>query len=273
MNNKYRIVFLDIDGTLTDTQKNVMPQTLKSLLKIQDEGIRLAIASGRPPKGVTPYADLLHLDEHSGFIMPFNGAQIVNYQTKEIVYQNNLTMDVLRKAYELSKEYGIQLITYKGDYIISETDDDEFMLIESRINKMEVMKVDSLLDYIKEPPVKCLLVGDGDYLGRIEEEIRQKIGTQANVFRSEPFFIEVVPQGIDKAAAIEHMIGKLGITQDQTIAFGDGYNDITMIKYAGLGVAMDNGCDQIKKVADRIAPDNNSEGIASVINEVFKNKI
>lgn len=273
MDNNYRIVFLDIDGTLTDTKKNIMPQTLEALLKIQDKGIILAIASGRPQKGVMPYAEMLHLDEHSGLIMPFNGAQIVNYQTKEVIYQNNISMEVLKKAYTLSKEYGVQLITYKGDYIISETEDDSFMLIESRINKMDVIKVDCIIDYIQEPPVKCLLVGDGEYMGRIEGEIREKIDTQANVFRSEPFFIEVVPKGIDKAASINYLIDKLGIDQDQTIAFGDGYNDISMIKYAGLGVAMKNGCEEIKKVADRIAPDNNSEGIACILNEVFKDII
>ncbi len=272
MDNKYKIIFLDIDGTLTDSNKNIMPQTLQSLLYIQNQGVKLAIASGRPLKGVTPYAEMLHLNVHNGLIMPFNGAQIVNYQTKETVYKNNLSMDVLKKAYELSKEYGIEMITYKGDYIISETDNDPYMLIESRINKMDVIKVNSVIDYIEEPPVKCLLVGDGDYLGHIENEIREKIGPNANVFRSEPFFIEVVPQGIDKAAAIDYLIGRLGITQDQTMAFGDGYNDISMIKYAGLGVAMENGCDEIKKYADRIAPDNNNEGIASVINDIFKVK-
>ena len=81
--------------------------------------------------------------------------------------------------------------------------------------------------------------------------------------------MEIVPQGIDKAAAIEALIGTLGIRQEETVAFGDGYNDVSMIQYAGLGVAMSNGCDRIKEVADYIAPDNNSDGIAHVINKFF----
>jgi hydroxymethylpyrimidine pyrophosphatase-like HAD family hydrolase len=81
--------------------------------------------------------------------------------------------------------------------------------------------------------------------------------------------MEVVPQGIDKAAAIAALIKKIGIEREETIAFGDGFNDVSMVEYAGLGVAMSNGCDKIKEVADRIAPDNNSDGIAVVIDDVF----
>ena len=134
---------------------------------------------------------------------------------------------------------------------------------------MDVEKVENVLDAIEEPPVKCLILGEGDFLGKMESEIREKIGENANVFRSEPFFLEIVPKGLDKAAAIAELIGKTHIDRADTIAFGDGYNDVSMIEYAGLGVAMSNGCDRIKEVADRIAPDNDSDGIAAVLNEIF----
>ncbi len=267
--NTYKIIFLDIDGTLTDSHKRIMPETLKALMNVQKNGVRLAIASGRPSKGVLPYAEELQLDKYAGYILPFNGGQIINYQTKETVYENTLTMDIIKMAYNISKEYNTELITYQGDCILSETDDNPYLKIESEINKMDVIKVPSLLDAIKEMPVKCLMLGDGDYLGKIESEIKEKMGHDANVFRSEPFFMEIVPNGIDKAAAMEVLIDKIGIKQSETMAFGDGYNDISMVEYAGLGVAMSNGCNMIKQVADRIADDNNSEGIAKIIAEVF----
>lgn len=267
---KYKIIFLDIDGTLVNSKKEITPKTKEAILNIQKKGVKVAIASGRPSKGVIPFAEELQLEAYDGYILPFNGCKIVNYQTKKSVYENTLSMEVVKKAYELSKEYNIELITYKGDYIISETDDNPYLLIESKINKMDVEKVDNLIEAIEEVPVKCLLIGDGEYLGSIEAEIKEKIGIEANVFRSEPFFIEIVPQGLDKAAAIEELIGKLGIKQEETIAFGDGYNDISMIKYAGLGVAMSNGCKPIKEVADYIASDNDHDGIAEVLNDVFQ---
>lgn len=268
MNSK-KIIFLDIDGTLVNSEKNITPDTKKALMRVQKEGVKLAIASGRPPKGVLPYAKELEFEKYGGYIMPFNGCNIINYQTKEVVYAKTLSMDVVKNAYNVAKEYGLELITYKGDVIISETDDNPYLLIESRINKMDIEKVENVLDAIEEPPVKCLILGDGDYLGKMEAEIREKIGENANVFRSEPFFLEIVPKGLDKAVAIAELIEKTGIERADTIAFGDGYNDISMIEFAGLGVAMSNGCDRIKEVSDRIAPDNDSDGIAAVLNEIF----
>lgn len=268
MDNK-KIIFLDIDGTLVNSEKNITPETKKALMRVQKDGVKLAIASGRPSKGVLPYAKELELEKYGGYIMPFNGCNIINYQTKEVVYAKTLSMDVVKNAYNAAKEYGLELITYKGDVIISETDDNPYLLIESRINRMDVEKVENVLDAIKEPPVKCLILGEGDFLGKMESKIREKIGENANIFRSEPFFLEIVPKGLDKAAAIAELIGKTHIDRADTIAFGDGYNDVSMIEYAGLGVAMSNGCDRIKEVADRIAPDNDSDGIAAVLNEIF----
>ncbi len=269
MNYKYKIVFLDIDGTLTNSDKEITLKTLSSLKRIQEEGVKLAIASGRPSKGVIPYAEILELEKYSGYILPFNGGRVINYGSKEVIYENTLSSEVLKKAYEVSKQYNVDIITYKGDYILSETEDNPYLIIEATINKMDVIKVDNLLEAVEEMPVKCLLLGDGDYLEKVESEIRDKIGENANVFRSEPFFLEVVPKGIDKAASISELISKIGIKREETVAFGDGYNDVSMVKYVGLGVAMANGCDAIKEIADVVTADNNSDGIADVINDIF----
>ena len=166
MNNR-KIVFLDIDGTLVNSEKKITPATKAALMRIQKAGVKVAIASGRPSKGVVPFADELELDKFGGFILPFNGCNIINYQTKEVVFANTLSMDVVKKAYDTAKEYGLEMITYKGDVIISETDDNPYLLIEARINKMDVEKVGNVYDAIEDAPVKCLLLGDGDYLGKI----------------------------------------------------------------------------------------------------------
>ncbi len=275
MSRKYKIVFLDIDGTLVDSKKEILPRTYNALMKLQEDGVKLAIASGRPEKGVKPFAEKLKLAEYGGYIMPFNGCRIINCRTNELVFENALTIDTLKKAYALSKKYNIEMLTYKGDYILAENNTDKYILIESTINKMDIIKVDNTMDAVEGNPVKCLLVGDGEYLGSIESKIWDEIGREnANVFRSEPFFIEVVPQGLDKAAAINELIKKIGITQEETIAFGDGYNDVSMIKYAGLGVAMANGCDLIKSSSDIITSDNDHDGIAEVIEKLYmENKI
>lgn len=85
---------------------------------------------------------------------------------------------------------------------------------------------------------------------------------KAGVFRSEPFFLEIVPMGIDKAKGLSILLNKIGLKREELMAFGDGYNDIPMLQFAGMGVAMDNAADEIKKAADKVAPNNDDDGIA-----------
>lgn len=266
---EYKIIFLDIDGTLTNSKKVITDKTRESLLDLQKRGIILAIASGRPGKGVYPSAEALKLAEYGGYILPFNGGQIINCKTKEKVYQNNLTRETVEEAYKLSKKYNVELITYYKDKILSETDDNKYLEIESRINNMEVCKVDNLPAALNEMPVKCLMLGDGDYMEKIEPDIRKHLENNANIFRSEPFFVEVMPKGIDKAAAIEHLIEKIGIRREETMAFGDGYNDISMLSYAGMGIAMRNGCEQTRAIADYVCDSNDDDGIAKAVKLFF----
>lgn len=260
-----KIIFLDIDGTLTNSQKIVTKRTLNVLIKAQQLGITLALASGRPDKGIEPFTKILQLEKFGGYMLSFNGAKVKNVQTGEIIYENSLTLDAFKRAYELSKKYNVDIITYDNEYIISETVNNRYLDIESKINKIPIKTVSNMVGFIDYNPTKCLILGDGDYLATIEDDIKQSMGDLANVYRSEPFFIEIVPTGIDKAKSIEKLINKIGIEHSKTMAFGDGFNDISMIKYVSCGVAMANGCDEIKSVADYITSTNDADGIAEFL--------
>lgn len=260
-----KIIFLDIDGTLTNSQKVITERTLNILMEAQKRGIILALASGRPDKGIEPLTKKLQLDTFGGYILSFNGARVKNIQTNSVIYENSLSMEAFKRAYELSKKYNVDIITYNDDYIISETDNNKYLDIESRINKIPVKKVPSMIQFVDYNPTKCLVLGDGDYLASIENDFKQSMGDLANVYRSEPYFIEVVPTGIDKAKSIEKLINIINIEHSKTMAFGDGFNDISMIKYVSCGVAMANGCNEIKSVADYVTSSNDDDGIADFL--------
>ena len=266
----YKIIFLDIDGTLTNSQKVITKPTLDTLMKAQERGIILAIASGRPDKGILPIAETLKLEQFGGYMLSFNGARVKNLKTKELIYQNSLSLEAFRLAYRLSKEYKLDIITYSEDYIIAENDNNEYANIESNITKMPIKVVQSMVDFIDYNPPKCLILGEPEYLATVEPKIKSNIGNFANVYRSEPFFLEVVPNGIDKAVSIDRLIKSIGIEQSQTMAFGDSYNDISMIDYVACGVAMSNGCDLIKNHADYITKlSNDQDGIADFLNPIL----
>ena len=114
--------------------------------------------------------------------------------------------------------------------------------------------------------------GTGEIAAEHEKILSKKFEGRISIYRSEPFFIEALPMGIDKAHSIEVLINHLGIPKENTIACGDGFNDLTMIKYAHVGVAMANATDVVKENADYITKSNNEDGIAHVIEKFILEK-
>ena len=112
---------------------------------------------------------------------------------------------------------------------------------------------------------KFLFVDDGDYLASVEPKVKAALGKNFSVYRSEPYFLEILPQGVDKAQSLERLLEVTGIKREEMIACGDGYNDLSMIKFAGLGVAMENGVLPVRKAADYITASNNEDGVGLVV--------
>ena len=262
---KYKLLVLDIDGTLTNSQKQITPRTKRALMKAQEHGVKLAIASGRPTCGVLPFAKELELEKYGGYILSFNGAKVINCATGDVIFDQLLPVELLPEIYDLSQKNKVNILTYQDDTVITETPDDPYIAIEARINGIEIRPVASFKEHVCFPVTKCLMLGDGDYLAKVEEIVRAQLGDRLNIFRSEPYFLEIMPQNIDKAYSLGELLKKLGLSKDEMIACGDGFNDKSMLHFAGLGVAMANAQDAVKKVADYITLSNDDDGIAKVV--------
>lgn len=262
---KYKMIALDLDGTLTNSQKVITPATKEALFQYQGHGGRIILASGRPTQGIVPLAEELNLQEYGGFILAFNGSRIINCETQEVMYNRTLDMDVVKELRKLSHKYKVNMLTYEGKNIYTEDAKDSYAHIEQRITKMELTQVRNVAKALTEAPNKCLMTGEPEYLAKVEEWVREAMQDRINVYRSEPFYLELVPKNIDKAASLDSLLSKLHLTSDSLIACGDGFNDLSMIRYAGLGVAMGNGQEQVKQVADFIAPTNDEDGIVYVL--------
>ncbi len=263
----YEIIALDIDGTLTNSKKEITAPTLNALKELQKQGKKVALASGRPTPGLKNCANLLELQKYGGYLLAFNGAKIINYQTKEAIFNQTLPIDIIPKLYDFAVEHNVGIITYEGDGVIAGNGVDKYIELEARINGIPVTAIDNFREYVTFPVNKCLMTGDGDYLAEVEKLLIKEYGQLLSIYRSEAFFLEIMPQNVDKANSLSHLLKALGLNREQLIACGDGYNDISMIQYAGLGVAMENAKDEVKKAADYITLDNDSDGVLKVINE------
>lgn len=263
----YEVLVLDIDGTLTNSKKEISPKTLDAVMRAQEDGIKVVIASGRPTAGIKKIAKAIKLDEYGGYVLSYNGGKIINFQTGEVVYNETLPEEMIPSIYEEAVDNHVGIVTYEGNDAIAGNGIDQYNQIEARINGIGLREVEDFPNYVKFPVNKCLLTGEPEHMAEVEQKLKDRFGNFLNIFRSEPFFVEVMPQNIDKAYSLGKLLKHLELERSQMIACGDGFNDLSMIKYAGLGVAMANAQDIVKEAADYITLSNDEDGVAKVIDK------
>ena len=261
----YKILALDLDGTLTNSKKEITPQTLDILTQVQQKGLRIVLASGRPIQGILPLADQLHLKDYRGFIMAFNGGLIIDCTTGEAIYRQVLDPSVYKHLYEVGNTEDFKILSYKDGCIACEDIENEYVRYAANLNKMKLKKLNNFLDEINFPEPKCLIVGNEQKLAHLEKDLAEYYQGKINIYRSEPFFLEVLPLGIDKAKRLEFLLNHLGIKREELMVCGDGYNDLGMIEYAGLGIAMANAQAIVKEAADYITLSNEEDGVAAAV--------
>ena len=263
-----KVLVLDIDGTLTNSQKVITGNTKIAIIEAMKRGHKVMLASGRPTPGMKKYALELELANYDGYLLSFNGGKIIHCKTGEIIFQKVLPSLVIKSLYNYAIEKGCGLVTYLGDDIILATEKDEYIEIESKINEMECKKVTNFVDYVSDYNLnKMLMTAPPEKAAVFVEELQEKFKDVLSIYRSEPFFIEIMPKNVDKAASLDIMLTSLGITKDDVICCGDGFNDKSMIEYAGVGVAMENAQPAVKEVADYITKSNDEDGIVHVIDK------
>jgi len=260
----YKIIALDIDGTLASSNHTILPETKEALIKAQQNGLKIILASGRPTPGMMRLAQELQLDVFGGYVLSYNGGRITNIKTKEIMHEVFLTPKEAHEVYDLAKENNVNIMAYDGEDILTE-DDDEYIRLESHINSMPLVRCDNFKNAVINNTIKTLTTGAPEIIAEVEKKYIEKFGDRFSICRSMPFFLEVMPTGINKALSLGRLLNKLDMTPADLIACGDGFNDIEMIKYAGLGVAMANAVDEVKAVADYITRSNDDNGIVDVI--------
>lgn len=265
-----KLLVLDIDGTLVNSKKEITPATLAALSRWREAGNKIAIATGRPTAGVREVAKAARMTEEGGYILSYNGACITDAATGERVSGKFLPASLPAElaAYAAAHpEVGV--ISYEGDTVLSLKEPDEYIVLEAvTINKMGLRTLPdfSAIDFAVH---KCLFTAPPQVAEGHLAVLQERFGDRAAIYRSEPFFIEVMPHNVDKATSLEEFVPKLGITREDVICVGDGYNDVSMIRWAGLGVAMANARQPVRDAADRLTLSCDEDGVAVLIDELL----
>ncbi|NLW56941.1 MAG: HAD family phosphatase [Firmicutes bacterium] len=257
----YKLIAVDIDGTLLDSKKNLTNETIKAIQQAVRQGVIFTICTGRPIQGVEPLIDKLGLD------LPFityNGAVIVKGKSKEILYEVKMSAADVKTVMRLGKRLGATNLLWVNNQLYADPLN-ENAIRYSNISKTPPQPIADLEVLLTQGVTKIVWCDEVETINRWHEQVGPFLTETINHHTSQPFLLEFVDHEVSKAKSLARLGALYGIKQEEMIAIGDGFNDLSMIKYAGLGVAMANAPEAIKEQADYVTLSNDENGVAHVI--------
>lgn len=264
----YRLMAVDIDGTLLNDRDELTENTKKTIRKAVEKGLVFTIASGRPIQGVEDLGKALDLDVP---FITYNGAMVVFGKSGKVLYEQKLSEKDTRDIVKLGEKYGTTIIVWKNNRLYVPVLNERVEKYKSITGVEPVLAEDT--DQLTEGGVtKILWYDEAEKIEQYRTEIGKYLSENVNFHPSRPYFLEFVDKNASKAIAMEKLGEYYGIDRSEMIAVGDGFNDLSMIEYAGLGVAMANSPDTVKARADYVTLSNEEDGVAHVINKFVLNE-
>ncbi|WP_079425790.1 Cof-type HAD-IIB family hydrolase [Clostridium oryzae] len=268
----YKLLALDLDGTLLKNDKTISDKTFKAIEKARQKGVKVVLATGRPANGIKYYIDYLNLDSDDEFAITFNGSAVQTLKSGKLLFEKSLSGKDLKYLYKISRDFNVHIHAFDStDYCITPVKN-KFSELEANINRIALKEVDfdSYLD--NDKIIKVLLVEEKEKLDYVEKNLPRHVYEKYSVMRSSPIFLEFLEPNTNKSTGIKYLSEILNIKREEIICMGDAGNDIHMIKYAGLGVAMENAFENVKLAADYVTKSNEEDGVAHVIEKFILNE-
>jgi hypothetical protein len=267
-----RAIIMDMDGTLLNSEKKISAKTKEALLAAQDKGITLILASGRPINGLRKFAHELNMQHHKGILVAYNGAMAEDCETGEVLFDKRMTVEEARSVLEHLKAYEVRPMIDLDEYMyVNDVFDNTItwkgnlfnvMQYECRGNGFLLCEKTDLAAFVDFPVAKILTFAEPEYLKEHYMELKAPFEGRLNSMFTADFYYEYTAQGVDKAKALKTVFEKKGFVKEDMIAFGDAENDSTMLKLAGIGVAMGNATEELKAIADDVTLSLDEDGIA-----------
>ncbi len=257
----YKLIAADIDGTLLDRRGQLTEATAQAIRGATANGLTFVLATGRPIQGVEGFCRRLGL---RGPVITYNGAMVVNAETHEILCRQCLRREDAETIWGLGCAYGTDVYAWSDDKLYGNRLDGRIQ----EYKKLSGVEPELVTDFgaLAESGITKILWHDGtERIGRFFRELDPARVPETTFCPSQPWFLEFFHRAVSKATALEQIGHLLGIRRGEMIAIGDGYNDLSMIRYAGLGVAMANAPDDVRRQAGHVTASNDEDGVAAVI--------
>lgn len=259
-----KAIFMDMDGTLLKSDHTVSDKLRNKLNELEEKGIKVFISTGRPFASTEKYAREIGIKNP---VIVFNGAMVTDPVTGEAVFEDAIDPEDVQKLIKISRERGVHLNLYSGGKVFFEQETEEGFAYVKKTGMEYVFE--SLENFSGKKSPKGLFMGTGEVLTELKKELEEKI-PQLDFMFSHPTYLECLKKGVNKGRAVKAMIDRYGIREDETMAFGDQWNDLEMLKLVKYGYLMGNAGGDLKKEfpKDRIALTNDEDGIYEIIKEL-----
>lgn len=262
-----KLIALDLDDTLLNDNREIPENTILALRKCAEKGIYVVLCSGRAEDGILPFVRKLEIvgTQAGKFLIAINGCSVFDLHSRTQIYKKIVPTEVLLHCDDEAKKMGLDSEIYTPDTI--------FYAKETKWTRLDVdlchLKGEVVKDYkklLEKGSCKMLIPGEPEELIILQEKLKKDLGEKAVIFTSKPYFLEILPPNCGKGEAISWLANHIGIDIKNCMGFGDSMNDESMIKLCGYGIAMENGLDYIKNIADFVTEkDNNHGGVGDFI--------
>lgn len=263
--NKYKLLALDLDDTLLDAGLKIPERSRRAVERAREAGVRVTLATGRMFRSSRPYAEQLGIND---YLITYQGALVRHSVTGETLFHRPVPLDLAREVIDLVKsQYGYHINIYLDDflYVAERTRESELYARHSSVPLEAVGDLDRFLRERNEDPTKVLVVAGEQQLDELITHVRPLFGDRLHITKSKPHFLEFSHPDGHKGHALESIARHYGVNREEIIAVGDSYNDVEMLAYAGLGVAVGNARPEVLKQADYVCPSNEECGVADVV--------
>lgn len=272
----YKIVAMDLDETLLDLNKNCCQRNLDAIAKAQKLGVKFVPSSGRTPGFLGTTLDDININKENEYCILGNGAIVVDNKNNDAIFCAPIPFDVISQLFDfgMEREIGVQIFTPENVYFWN-TNDEEWNRICHLGNNL-VRRFDNTCEDLKDKTIIKMLYQkiDMPYLQSLEKELAPITDGKISISYSSGRYLELNQFGINKGVGLKALADHLGIDIKDTIGIGDNYNDIDLLKGAGLSCAVENAIDEIKAIADYVCESDCAQGgVAEVIEKFILNEV
>lgn len=265
----YKLVVLDLDGTLIGKDLILSPQSKEVIARSMEVGARVTLATGRMFQATVPFARELGIREP---LICYQGALIKDMLTGEVLYHQPVPLALAREVIRIVQGWGLHINVYLDDELFVEKETPEARRY-GEISRVAIHAVGDLLAFLQRDPTKIVIVSEEEAIDRILPELRRHFEKRLYITKSYPIFAEVAHPECSKGEALEFLAHHYGIRQEETLAVGDSPNDLEMIVWAGLGVAMGNASPEVIAAADWVTAPLAGDGVAVALREFVLNHL